>query len=87
MHDLGISDDHTGLSGSPSSQGLSAWQRLSMFTPADIGVDGISDSESIAPIGELGPEQRLDDGQGGRDENVNDWEVRNPYLCPPYRYL
>jgi len=76
LHDLGLSDDHPGLSGSPSSQGLSAWQRLSMFTPADIGTDTISDSESIVSIGELGPEQRSEDAAlAGHDENVNDWEV------------
>ena len=75
LHDLGLSDEHPGLTGSPSSQGLSAWQRLSMFTPADIGADGISDSESIASIGELGPEQRLEEGQSTTDENINDWEV------------
>jgi len=75
LHDLGLSDDHVAIPGSPSSQGLSAWQRLSMFTPADIGTDNISDSESIVSIGELGPEQRLDDAQSGHDENVNDWEV------------
>ncbi|KAF8592589.1 hypothetical protein K439DRAFT_1625938 [Ramaria rubella] len=78
LHDLGLSDEHPGFTGSPSSQGLSAWQRLSMFTPADIGADGISDSESIAPIGELGPEQRLEDGHGATDENINNWEHMSP---------
>ncbi|KAF8528832.1 hypothetical protein BU17DRAFT_36782 [Hysterangium stoloniferum] len=78
LHDLGLSDEHPGPTGSPSSQGLSAWQRLSMFTPADIGAEGISDSESIASIEELGPEQRLEDGQNAADENVNDWEHMSP---------
>ena len=60
-----------------SSQGSSAWARLPELVH-DIA-DGISDSESIVSIGELGDEARLDvGGKESRDvpdENVNNWEV------------
>ena len=41
--------------------------------------EGISDSESIGSIGDLGDDSRLDpsrDDQELVDENVNNWEVR-----------
>lgn len=76
LRSLGLTDDHGGLTSGGSTQALSALQRLSMFTPADIGTDAYSDSESIVSVGELGPEQRLDD-QGSADENINNWEVCN----------
>lgn len=74
LRSLGLTDDHGGLTPGGSAKGLSAWQRLSMFTSADIGADAYSDSESIVSVGELGPEQRLDEGSA--DENINNWEVR-----------
>jgi len=57
--------------------GTSAWQRLPVF--ASEIADGISDSESIVSIGDLGEDNRLDAGRDDRDavdENLNDWEVR-----------
>jgi hypothetical protein len=56
----------------------SAWQRLPTFA-AEMA-DGISDSESITSIGDLGDDPRLDVGRDDRDavdENLNDWEVSN----------
>lgn len=60
-----------------AAAGSSAWSRLPEFA-TDIA-DGISDSESIASIGELGDDARLSaDREGGEvpDENLNNWEVR-----------
>lgn len=54
----------------------SAWQRIEDFA-GDIG-DGISDSESIVSIGELGEEVRNDGSLSDTesvDENLNNWEV------------
>ncbi|KAF7301496.1 hypothetical protein MIND_00715000 [Mycena indigotica] len=56
----------------------SAWHRL----PSEIP-DGISDSESIVSIGELGDDARLDveaarDGAATEDENLNNWEHMSP---------
>ncbi|KAI1795145.1 N1221-domain-containing protein [Ganoderma leucocontextum] len=62
-----------------SSQGSSAWARLPELIH-DIA-DGISDSESIVSIGELGEDARLDTAKGTRDvpdENVNNWEHMSP---------
>lgn len=56
--------------------GTSAWHRLPAF--ASEIADGISDSESIASIGDLGDDARLDLSREDRDsvdENVNNWEV------------
>ena len=75
LSDLGGSDEqsHDG----PLFGGTSAWQRLPAFV-SDI-TDGISDSESIVSIGDLGDDSRLDASRDDReivDENLNDWEVR-----------
>ncbi|TBU49406.1 N1221-domain-containing protein [Dichomitus squalens] len=62
-----------------SSQGSSAWSRLPELMH-DIA-DGISDSESIVSIGELGDDARLDHTKEARDvpdENVNNWEHMSP---------
>ena len=57
--------------------GASAWRRLPEF--ASEIADGISDSESVVSIGELGDDTRLDvdrDNRAVPDENLNNWEVR-----------
>ncbi|KAF7433326.1 Factor arrest protein 11 [Pleurotus ostreatus] len=59
--------------------GTSAWHRLPAF--ASEIADGISDSESIASIGDLGDDARLDLSREDRDsvdENVNNWEHMSP---------
>jgi len=58
--------------------GTSAWGRLPEFA-ADIA-DGISDSESVVSIGDLG-DARLDidrDSRAEPDENMNNWEHMSP---------
>lgn len=74
LKDLGYSDEQTG--DIPLFGGASAWSRLPFET--DIA-DGISDSESVGTIGELGDDSRLDSSRDDRDvvdENRNNWEVR-----------
>ncbi|KAH8105930.1 N1221-domain-containing protein [Cristinia sonorae] len=79
LSDLGWTDATHSDAGSshPSS---SAWSRLPELV-SDIS-DGISDSESIVSIGELGDEGRLDVSSGDRDsvpdENSNSWEHMSP---------
>ncbi|KAF7313579.1 hypothetical protein HMN09_00514200 [Mycena chlorophos] len=66
-------------SGDGSFAGTSAWHRLPSYA-AEIG-DGISDSESIASIGELGDDARLDpatDDPEVVNENLNNWEHMSP---------
>ncbi|KAG5654067.1 hypothetical protein H0H81_007793 [Sphagnurus paluster] len=77
LSDLGWSDDQTN-EGSLFTGG-SAWHRLPSFA-SDIA-DGISDSESVVSIGDLGDDARLDPNQDDRDavdENLNDWEHMSP---------
>jgi hypothetical protein len=72
LKDLGYSDEQTG---DMPLFGTSAWSRLPY---TDIS-DGISDSESVVTIGELGDDARLDshrDDNNIVDENRNNWEVR-----------
>ena len=74
LSDLGWSDSQNSSSG--YTGGTSAWSRLPELA-SDIS-DGISDSESIVSIGELGDEARLDVNREDRDipdENLNNWEV------------
>jgi hypothetical protein len=57
--------------------GNSAWHRLPELA-ADLA-DGISDSESVVSIGEIGDDARLDipsEDSPVADDNVNNWEVR-----------
>lgn len=72
LSDLGLSDPAELPAG---ATGRSAWSRLPELL-TDIS-DGISDSESIASIGELGDDSRLDvkDDREGPDVNRNNWEV------------
>ena len=88
LSDLGWTDDgakdgHAPLFGGASSQShsQSAWHRLPEFV-AGI-TDGISDSESVASIGDIGDEPRLEGGDIP-DENLNNWEA-SAFLppCPP----
>lgn len=77
LSDLGWTDQPA-TNGEPPAvtTNASAWSRLPEFS--DI-TDGISDSESIVSIGELGDEARLDVARDDRevpDENLNNWEVR-----------
>lgn len=76
LSDLGMSDE--GSHEGPLFGGTSAWHRLPHMG-SEIA-DGISDSESIASIGDLGEESRIDGGGSDSDresvdENVNNWEV------------
>jgi hypothetical protein len=75
LSDLGWSDPHHSADG-PLFGGTSAWSRLPTF--ASEMADGMSDSESIVSIGDLGDERSLDVGRDDRDsvdENRNDWAV------------
>ncbi|KAG2013965.1 hypothetical protein CC2G_010822 [Coprinopsis cinerea AmutBmut pab1-1] len=96
LSDLGLSDDQQcqdggafgfgqgsggGASGTGerTGGGTSAWHRLPEYV-AEI-TDNISDSESIASIGDLGDDSRLDpskDDQETVDENLNNWEHMSP---------
>jgi hypothetical protein len=55
----------------------SAWRRLADFA-GEVG-DGISDSESIVSIGDLGDESKY---EPPADENLNNWEVWKLLLLP-----
>jgi hypothetical protein len=82
LSDLGWSDQQmpVGSEGLPSTGGsASAWSRLPEYAD-EIG-DGISDSESIVSIGDLGDESRLDPSKDDKDivnENLNNWEHMSP---------
>jgi hypothetical protein len=77
---LGLSDEsssETSLYGKGDTGG-NAWTRLPTFVSQM--AEGISDSESVVSIGDLGDENRLDPTRDDREvenENVNNWEVRN----------
>ena len=91
LSDLGWSDQQPSSDNTMSgAAGTSAWHRLPNFV-SDIA-DGISDSESVGSIGDLGDENRIDPTRDDRevvDENVNNWEVNSnrqlaydiPFLC------
>lgn len=77
LSDLGWSDEQA--PDGPLIGGTSAWHRLPDFA-AEIA-DGISDSESIVSIGDLGDDSRLDSTRDDRDvvdENLNNWEHMSP---------
>lgn len=74
LSDLGITEVPTNEG---SGMSLSAWHRLPEY--ASHVADGISDSESVVSIGELGEDARLDiqaEEEQVADENLNNWEVR-----------
>ncbi|KAK1228877.1 Factor arrest protein 11 [Marasmius sp. AFHP31] len=75
ISDLGLSEDPHA---DPSL--FSAWSRFPQEFAQDIA-DGISDSESIVTIGDLGDDARLDPGRDDGevvDENLNNWEHMSP---------
>ncbi|KAG6878246.1 hypothetical protein C0993_010018 [Termitomyces sp. T159_Od127] len=81
LSDMGWSDSESTWSDGPfSTGGISAWHRLPAF--ASEMADGISDSESIVSIGDLGVDTRLDSGRDDDrdavDENLNNWEHMSP---------
>jgi len=82
LSDLGWSDEQvSSVDSSTFAGGTSAWHRLPNFVSEM--ADGISDSESVVSIGDLGDENRLDPTRDDRevvDENVNNWEVHLLFL-------
>lgn len=81
LNDLGIGDAHTAMTAADGSQqSLSAWHRLPAY--ASQVADGISDSESVVSIGELGEDASLnvstDEDAKAVDENVNNWAQMSP---------
>ncbi|KAG6911746.1 hypothetical protein DXG01_007996 [Tephrocybe rancida] len=79
LSDLGLSESE--LTEGPLFAGTSsAWHRLPAY--ASQMADGISDSESIVSIGDLGDDARLDSGRDDDrdavDENLNNWEHMSP---------
>ncbi|KAF4619392.1 hypothetical protein D9613_005524 [Agrocybe pediades] len=82
LSDLGWSDEQSLSSAADNSlfgMGNSAWHRLPNFVSEM--TDGISDSESVVSIGDLGDERSLDPTRDDRevvDENVNNWEHMSP---------
>lgn len=76
LKDLGYSDAETG--DLPLFGGTSAWSRLPFET--DIA-DGMSDSDSVAGVGELADDSRLDLNRDDIDENRNNWEVHFPNIA------
>ncbi|KAG6832892.1 hypothetical protein H0H92_004776 [Tricholoma furcatifolium] len=79
LSDMGWSDSDS-TDGSMFAGASNAWQRLPAF--ASEMADGISDSESIVSIGDLGDDARLDTGRDDDrdsvDENLNNWEHMSP---------
>lgn len=77
LSDLGMATEHAGSEGALFG-GTSAWHRLPLMGHEI--ADGISDSESIVSIGELGEVAKFDPGNDSDresiDENRNNWEVR-----------
>ncbi|KAI3596748.1 cell cycle arrest in response to pheromone-related protein [Moniliophthora roreri] len=83
ISDLGLSDSEYASASDPAlfgGGGTSAWSRFPVQFAQDIA-DGISDSESIVSIGDLGDEARLDPNRDDGevvDENLNNWEHMSP---------
>ncbi|KAF8631239.1 hypothetical protein AX15_002568 [Amanita polypyramis BW_CC] len=78
LSDLGWTEEQTG-EGQNAGGGTSAWHRLPELVSEM--TQGISDSESIVSIGELGDDARLDPSRDERDvtdENLNNWEHLSP---------
>ena len=87
LSDLGWHDEPSTPNpdnGQNGGQLQSAWHRLQVPEFATDISDGISDSESIVSIGELGDDVRMDSIDVGRedtgvpDENRNNWEHMSP---------
>jgi hypothetical protein len=82
MKGLGYESDHGDGYGQLIG-GDAVWERLG---GTDLG-DGISDSESIVSIGDLGDDARLDgtrEENGLVNENLNNWEVGGRF---PFRAI
>jgi hypothetical protein len=82
LSDLGWSDEPTttAVHDNQPFNPHSAWHRLQVPAFASDIADGISDSESMGSIGDLGDEVRLEADRDDRDlpnENMNNWEVSN----------
>ncbi|KAF8639788.1 hypothetical protein AX17_001048 [Amanita inopinata Kibby_2008] len=78
LSDLGWSDEQSAEAPSPGG-GTSAWRNLPEFVSEM--TEGISDSESIVSIRDLGDDARLDanrDEKDAIDENLNNWEHMSP---------
>ncbi|KIL68265.1 hypothetical protein M378DRAFT_8934 [Amanita muscaria Koide BX008] len=78
LSDLGWTEEQTGEAQNTTG-GTSAWHRLPELVSEM--TEGISDSESIVSIGDLGDDARLDTGRDERDtidENLNNWEHLSP---------
>jgi hypothetical protein len=75
LSDLGWSDQQS--ADGQLFGGTSAWQRLPTF--AQEIAEGISDSESIPSIGDLGDDPPLGSGREIVDENRTNWEVSDPH--------
>jgi hypothetical protein len=77
LSDIGWSEQES-TEGLQLFGGASAWRRLPEYA-ADIA-DGISDSESVPSIHDLGDDGRMDNERDREepDENLNNWEVRHP---------
>ncbi|KAG8889650.1 Factor arrest protein 11 [Tulasnella sp. 332] len=70
-----------GLPGENVSRATSAWRRLNSY-PTEI-TDGISDSESVVSIGDLGDDRagdgsQSDDSSSVSDDGANSWEHMSP---------
>jgi len=87
LSDLGWHDEPTTPHPDSTQNGgqpQSAWHRLQVPEFVTDIADGISDSESIVSIGELGDDTRMDSMDAGRedggvpDENRNNWEHMSP---------
>lgn len=79
LSDLVMSDEQSAEGQGPLFGGTSAWHRLPHM--GEEIADGISDSESIASIGDLTDAAKFDVSGGDSDresidENRNNWEVR-----------
>jgi len=77
LSDLGLSDESHSLDPGRNGSSTTAWSRLPTFVTEM--TEGISDSESVVSIADLGEENRLDHTRDEREvenENVNNWEVR-----------
>ncbi|KAI0068880.1 hypothetical protein BV25DRAFT_1925031 [Artomyces pyxidatus] len=75
LSDLGWGDDQQHTDASNENKNTSMWHRLPDF--ASEIADGISDSESIASMGDLAEDAREMSRDVG-DENLNNWEHMSP---------
>ena len=80
LSDLGWADDQISADDSMFTGGTSAWHRLPNFVSEM--TEGISDTESVITIKDLGDEGHLHAGDNKViDENMNNWEVSGFFVC------